>query len=77
MLVEKLKNLSDDDVAELYSGQYQGDIVISDEEILELEGNGRNGKTGLLNEDRMWPGGIIPYRVNESHFSKFNFCDIT
>lgn len=70
MLVEKLKNLSEDDVAELYSGQYQGDIVISDEEILELEGNGRNGKTGLINPARMWPGGIIPYRINEAQFSK-------
>lgn len=73
MLVEKLKNLSEDDVAELYSGQYQGDIVISDEEILQLESNGRNGKTGLIHPDRMWPDGVIPYRVNEEHFSEKKF----
>lgn len=65
--VERLKNLSESDIAEEFSGQYQGDIIISDEEIEEIENNRR---TATVDEKRLWPNAIIPYRVNESHFSK-------
>lgn len=67
--VEKLKNLGKDDLAEELSGQYQGDIVISDEEIIELESR-RSSKTGLIAERYRWTDNIVPFWINESHFSK-------
>lgn len=70
-LVEKLANLGDDDLAELYGGQYQGDIVISDEDVRELEDISRNGKTGLIARRYHWAGAVVPYRVEEKDFSKY------
>lgn len=67
--VDKLKNLGKDDLAEEWSGQYQGDIIISDAEIQELE-SPKGSKTGLIDTRFRWPNNIVPYWINESHFSK-------
>lgn len=67
--VEKLKNLGENDNPELYSGQYQGDMVMTDEEIRELE-NKKNGKAGLISRRYIWAGAVVPFRIIESDFSK-------
>jgi hypothetical protein len=66
--VDKLSNLGQNDLAEELSGQYQGDIIMSQDEIRELEGS--KGKTGLIATRYGWAGGVVPYRVNEVDFSK-------
>lgn len=60
-----------DELAEELSGQYQGDIVLSPEEIRELEQPGRNGRTGMINERYLWDDNLIPYRIQEEDFSKY------
>lgn len=67
--VAKLNNLGPDDNAELYGGQYQGDMVIEHGEERELE-SGR-GRTGLIALRYKWAGGIVPYTVSNHHFSKY------
>lgn len=66
--VEKLKNLGQKDLAEELSGQYQGDIIISERQLREYE-MGSKAKTGLLNTRYHWQNRTVPYRVLESHFS--------
>ncbi|CRK97805.1 CLUMA_CG011183, isoform C [Clunio marinus] len=66
--LEKLKTLGPNDLAEELSGQYQGDIVMSPEEVAEYE-NSRNTKTGLIATRYSWAGGIVPYRIVESDFT--------
>lgn len=55
-------------MAEEFSGQYQGDIIISPQQLAEYEG--RAGRTGLRNSTFRWRDGIVPYEVIEAHFSK-------
>lgn len=77
--MRRLENLRENELAEELSGQYQGDIVISDEHLRELE-SGKASKTGLLNTRFRWPDAVVPYRIIESHFSKYfssSFVDIT
>jgi hypothetical protein len=57
-------------LAELLSGQYQGDIVMTPEQLEEYKG-GKRGKTGLRDTDYRWPDNTIPYEIVESDFSKF------
>lgn len=71
--VERLSHLSESDLAEELSGQYQGDIIISAEQLREYE-SGRSSKTGLRDEKYRWLNGVVPYRVNESDFSEFFYC---
>jgi len=67
--IERLKNIRSDDLAEELSGQYQGDIIISEQQLKEYE-SGKSGKTGLIAERYRWPNGVVPYRVIESHFNQ-------
>lgn len=67
--VEKLKNLGKNDLAEELSGQYQGDIIISERQLRDYQMKS-NTKTGLLNTRYHWQNRTVPYRVIESHFSK-------
>lgn len=66
-LVERLKNLGPDDYAELLSGQFEGDMVMSPEEIDIL--TGRGGRTGLINTRYYWTDNIVPYTIREEDFS--------
>jgi hypothetical protein len=68
--VERLRHLTKDDLAELLSGQYQGDIVMTPEQLEEYKG-GKRGKTGLRDTDYRWPDNTIPYEIVEGDFSKF------
>lgn len=42
------------------SGQFEGDIM--------LEGPER---TGVINSIDRWPDGVIPYYIDDEHFSKY------
>lgn len=66
--VERLRHLSVNDLAEELSGQYQGDIVITPEQ-LQLS---RRGKTGLIDTRYRWPDNTLPYWIDERYFSKYS-----
>lgn len=66
--VERLKQLGPDDLAELYSGQFEGDMVMSSEEIEALI-NGRGGRTGLIDQRYKWADNVIPYKIEDGYFS--------
>lgn len=67
-IVERLKHLGPDDLAEELSGQFEGDIIMSPDELDQLLG--RRGRTGLINERYRWTDGIVPYQIREEDFSK-------
>lgn len=62
--VERLSNLGPDDNAELYGGQFQGDIVIP------LEDD-RNVRTGLRDTRFRWTNNVVPYLIREEDFGKW------
>jgi hypothetical protein len=66
--VERLKNLGPDDVATIYSGQFEGDIALLPEQWDQLLG--KNGKTAILNKAMYWTDNIVPYYIREEDFSK-------
>jgi hypothetical protein len=67
-----LNNPRKDDLAEEFSGQYQGDIILSAEQLKEYE-TGSKEKTGLIASRYKWAGAVVPYRIIEKDFSEF--CD--
>jgi hypothetical protein len=63
-----LLNLGPHDLAEELSGQVEGDMVLNDEQIKEL--NEGSSRTGLINERYHWPGGIVYYELAPRAFSE-------
>lgn len=59
-----------DDLAEELSGQFEGDIILSAEQMKEYE-LGSKSKTGLIMSRYKWAGGVVPFRIIEKDFSKF------
>jgi hypothetical protein len=66
--VERLRHLGKNDLAEELSGQYQGDIIISPEQLMEYR-SGNKGKTGLIDTSYRWSNNEVPYEIVESYFS--------
>lgn len=64
-----MKNLGPNDYAYLHSGQFEGDMVMSPEEIEELL-NDRSGRTVMIDERFRWTDNIVPYHIREADFSK-------
>uniref|UniRef100_A0A182JMN1 Uncharacterized protein n=2 Tax=Anopheles atroparvus TaxID=41427 RepID=A0A182JMN1_ANOAO len=63
--VDRLAHLGPEDLAEEWSGQFEGDMVL-DEEQLDIVRNKRNG---LIAQTRHWPNGIVYYYINEADFT--------
>jgi hypothetical protein len=74
--IDRLNNLGPNDLAEELSGQFEGDMVLSPEEIEELLSE-RGGRTGLIDERFRWTDNIVPYYVNRSHFTTAQYNYIT
>jgi hypothetical protein len=64
----KLNNLSSNDNAELYGNQFEGDMVLSEEEIDLLLNGERDGRTGLRDERFRWTNKIVPFMIREEDF---------
>lgn len=58
--------MKNDDHAEELSGQFEGDIILSDNQERALR-----ARTGLVNENYRWVGARVPYEIVEADFSKF------
>lgn len=57
-IVERLSNLTPDDQAWIYSGQFEGDIVLTKEQEEALHSHSR---TGTMNLYRRWPNNTVVY----------------
>lgn len=69
-LIEFLGIFSDDD-AEMLAGEYEGDMILTDEQIALLD-----SRTGRLNTKYRWPNNIVPYYINGT-FSKVQLAHYT
>lgn len=64
--IERLRNLKPDDLAEEFSGQFEGDIVLTEEQENAIFSLGRNGHVDLVYR---WPNNEIPFVISEDHFT--------
>lgn len=60
LLVEKLQTIGEDENAEEYSGQFEGDIILSPEQIGDL-----TLRNGLSDEKYSWPNRTVVYEFAE------------
>ncbi|XP_050094470.1 seminal metalloprotease 1-like [Anopheles aquasalis] len=63
--VYRLAHLGSDELAEELSGQFEGDMVLDDEQLDFVRGK----RNGLLEPTRRWPNGIVSYYINEQDFT--------
>lgn len=68
--VNRLQHITKDDLAEELSGQYQGDLLISEEQLKEYR-SGVHGYTGIKDSVYRWRDLTVPYWINETYFSEF------
>lgn len=66
--VEKLESLDGNELAEVFSGQYQGDMIISEEGLKDYRAR-KARNDDLIDTEYRWDDGIVPYQIVEAHFS--------
>lgn len=63
------------DISPEYGENYEGDILLTDEQKTELENPGRSGRTGTTNTNLRWPkvNGkvIVPYYIDNIYSKQF------
>lgn len=59
-IVEKLQTIGEDENAEELSGQFEGDIILSPEQIGDL-----TLRNGLSDEKYSWPNHTVVYEISE------------
>ncbi|XP_035903575.1 seminal metalloprotease 1-like [Anopheles stephensi] len=62
----RLRNLRPDELAEELSGQFEGDIVLSEEQERSILSNKRNG---LIASTYRWPENTVPFEIVEEDFT--------
>ncbi|XP_063698166.1 seminal metalloprotease 1-like [Culicoides brevitarsis] len=60
----KLKHLTNTDNAEMYSGQFEGDIVLTQDQVADLL-----SRNGLVRESKRWINNTVPYLIRSSDFT--------
>lgn len=63
----KLSNLTEEDSPEELSGQFEGDIVISQEQLREMESFSR---IGHRDTKYRWPDAVVPFKIEIESYSK-------
>lgn len=66
--MEKLENLDGNELAEVYSGQYQGDMIIGKEEMEDYRAR-KARHDDLIDTEYRWDDALVPYQIVETHFS--------
>uniref|UniRef100_A0A182WXS3 Metalloendopeptidase n=1 Tax=Anopheles quadriannulatus TaxID=34691 RepID=A0A182WXS3_ANOQN len=64
--VERLAHLGPDELAEELSGQFEGDMVLDDEQMDIV----RNRRNGLIAQNRRWPDSTVYYYIHEPDFTQ-------
>lgn len=55
----------------MYSGQVEGDMILTPLQKDLLYNTERRHRTGLINLTRKWTNNEIPYKIAKENFSKF------
>uniref|UniRef100_A0A182P9T8 Metalloendopeptidase n=1 Tax=Anopheles epiroticus TaxID=199890 RepID=A0A182P9T8_9DIPT len=63
---ERLAHLGPDDLAEELSGQFEGDMVLEEDQIDMV----RSTRNGLIAPNRRWPNRIVYYYIHEQDFTQ-------
>uniref|UniRef100_A0AAG5DNC9 Metalloendopeptidase n=1 Tax=Anopheles atroparvus TaxID=41427 RepID=A0AAG5DNC9_ANOAO len=63
--VDRLAHLGPEDLAEEWSGQFEGDMVLNEEQLDSV----RNKRNGLIAQRFRWPNRIVYYYINEADFT--------
>jgi hypothetical protein len=61
--VYKLQHLGPRDDPKTLSGQYQGDLVLTQEQLDYINEYQTNPNTVMVNPVRQWPHAVIPYEI--------------
>jgi hypothetical protein len=64
-----LHNRSPNERPEFLSGQFQGDIVLTKEQIEDL--NDVTDRTGLIDKRYNWPNAVVYIQISPNTFSEF------
>ncbi|XP_058125691.1 seminal metalloprotease 1-like [Anopheles ziemanni] len=64
--IARLRQLRPGELAEELSGQFEGDIVLTEEQERDMLANRRNG---LIAEIDRWPNNVIPVLIQEEDFT--------
>ncbi|KAL9703163.1 hypothetical protein quinque_006681 [Culex quinquefasciatus] len=64
--IARLHNPQPGDLAEELSGQFEGDIVLTEEQEDAIVRGKRNG---LISAAKRWPNNVVPYEIVEEHFT--------
>ncbi|XP_055626256.1 seminal metalloprotease 1-like [Toxorhynchites rutilus septentrionalis] len=63
--VARLQNLQPGDLAEELSGQFEGDMILTDEQYLELF-----RRNGMIANKYRWPENTVYYEIEEEYFTE-------
>lgn len=66
-LVAKLEAITNDELAEELSGQYQGDLLITDEQMA-IYRKKKLTKNGLINKRFRWQEARVPYKISTQYY---------
>lgn len=69
VLDAKLESITDDELAEELSGQYQGDILITDEQMA-IYRQKKLTKNGLINKRFRWSEAKVPFKISTQYYSR-------
>lgn len=58
--VEKLESIGENDNAEEYSGQFEGDMILNSEQVGDLL-----SRNGLSDEKYSWPNQTVIYEISD------------
>lgn len=72
-LVDRLEAISEDELAEEISGQYQGDLLMTDEQMKYYRKKKMGSKNGLINKRFRWPGATVPFKIAKRFYGNLNF----
>lgn len=66
--VEKLDNLQENELAEELSGQFQGDLLMTPDQM-DIYQSKSMKRNGILHRKYLWNEAIVPYRISEGDYS--------
>ncbi|XP_029720897.2 seminal metalloprotease 1 [Aedes albopictus] len=63
--IARLQNLQPGELAEELSGQFEGDMILTEEQFLETY-----RRNGMINESYRWPQNTVFYDIDDTYFSR-------
>ncbi|XP_029720896.2 seminal metalloprotease 1 [Aedes albopictus] len=63
--IARLQNLKPGELAEELSGQFEGDMILTEEQTRDI-----NRRNGMLNESYRWPMNTVFYEIDDTYFSR-------